>query len=125
MNGWDVVNEAIEDDGSMRKSRWFQQVGGDFIALAFKFAHEADPDAELYYNDYSMASRGKREAVVRLVRDLKARGLRIDGVGMQSHLSLVYPDLSEYEASLAAFAAEGVKVCITELDVSVLPSAWA
>ncbi len=124
VKGWDVVNEAIEDDGSMRKSKWFQQVGGDFIALAFKFAHEADPDAELYYNDYSMASPGKREAVVRLVRDLKARGLRIDGVGMQSHLSLVYPDLGEYEASLAAFAAEGVKVCITELDVSVLPSAW-
>ena len=124
VKGWDVVNEAIEGDGSYRKSRWLEQVGGDYIALAFKFAHEADPDAELYYNDYGMASRGKREAVVRLVRDLKAKGLRIDGVGMQSHVSLKDPNLCEYEKSLAAFAAEGVKVCVTELDVSVLPSAW-
>ena len=124
VKGWDVVNEAVEGDGSYRKSRWLEQVGGDYIALAFKFAHEADPDAELYYNDYGMASRGKREAVVRLVRDLKAKGLRIDGVGMQSHVSLKDPNLCEYEKSLAAFAAEGVKVCVTELDVSVLPSAW-
>ena len=80
------------------------------------------PDAELYYNDYSMAGQAKREAVCRLVKKLKDKGLRIDGVGMQSHNGLDYPDLVEYEKSIDAFAACGVKVMITELDLNVLPS---
>lgn len=120
LRGWDVVNEAIEWDGSWRKSPYHRIIGEDFVALAFQFAHEADPEAELYYNDYGMDSPRKREAVVRLVRDLQARGLRIDAVGMQSHLSL-WTNLEEYEKSIEAFAATGVKVHITELDVSVLP----
>lgn len=120
VKGWDVVNEAIEGDGSWRQSEYYRILGEDFIALAFQFAHEADPDAELYYNDYGLDSPRKRDAVVRLIRNLKARGLRIDAVGMQSHLSL-WTDLDEYERSIEAFAAEGVKVMATELDVSVLP----
>lgn len=120
VKGWDVVNEAIESDGSWRKSEYYRILGDEFIALAFQFAHEADPDAELYYNDYGMESPRKREAVVRLIRNLKARGLSIDAVGMQSHLSL-WTNLDEYERSIEAFAAEGVKVMATELDVSVLP----
>lgn len=120
LKGWDVVNEAIEADGSWRTSQYYQLLGEDFLPLAFQFAHEADPDAELYYNDYGMESPLKREAVVRLIRQLKARGLRIDAIGMQSHLSL-WTNLEEYERSIEAFAAEGVKVMITELDVSVLP----
>ena len=120
VKGWDVVNEAIEADGSWRNSPYYRILGEDFIALAFQFAHEADPDAELYYNDYGMESPLKRDAVVRLIRSLKARGLRIDAVGMQSHLSL-WTDLDAYERSIEAFAAEGVKVMATELDVSVLP----
>lgn len=120
VKGWDVVNEAIEGDGSWRMSEYYRILGDEFIALAFQFAHEADPDAELYYNDYSMESPCKREAVVRLIRNLKARGLRIDAIGMQSHLSL-WTNLDEYERSIEAFAAEGVKVMATELDVSVLP----
>ena len=120
--GWDVVNEAIEDDGSFRKSPYYNLLGEEFIEIAFRTAHEADPDAELYYNDYSMSKPGKREAVCRLVKRLKEKGLRIDGVGMQSHNGLDYPDLKDYEKSIDAFAACGVKVLITELDINVLPN---
>jgi endo-1,4-beta-xylanase len=122
IKGWDVVNEAIEDDGSYRQSPWYRILGPEYIEMAFRFAHEADPDAELYYNDYSMAGEKKREAVCRLVKNLKAKGLRIDGVGMQSHNGLDYPNLDEYEKSIDAFAACGVKVLITELDINVLPN---
>ena len=122
IHGWDVVNEAINDDGSFRNSPYYRLLGEEFIEIAFRTAHEADPDAELYYNDYSMAGAAKREAVCRLVRNLKAKGLRIDGVGMQSHNGLDYPNLNEYEKSIDAFAACGVKVMITELDLNVLPN---
>ena len=120
--GWDVVNEAIEDDGSFRKSKYYNLLGEEFIEIAFRAAHEADPDAELYYNDYSMSKPEKREAVCRLVKRLKEKGVRIDGVGMQSHNGLDYPDLKDYEKSIDAFAACGVKVLITELDINVLPN---
>ena len=120
--GWDVVNEAIEDDGSFRKSPFYNLLGEEFIEIAFRAAHEADPDAELYYNDYSMAQPAKREAVCRLVKGLKAKGLRIDAVGMQSHNGMDYPNLAEYEKSIDAFAACGVKVMMTELDINALPS---
>ena len=120
VKGWDVVNEAIEWDGKMRESKFYKIIGEDFISLAFKFAHEADPNVELYYNDYGMDSKMKRDAVVRMVRKLKAEGRRIDAIGMQSHVSFSTP-LDEYERSIEAFAAEGVKVMITELDLSVLP----
>ena len=120
VKGWDVVNEAIEWDGKMRESKFYKIIGEDFISLAFKFAHEADPDVELYYNDYGMDGKMKRDAVVRMVRKLKAEGRRIDAIGMQSHVSFSTP-LDEYERSIEAFAAEGVKVMITELDLSVLP----
>lgn len=121
IKGWDVVNEAINDDGSMRQSQFYRIIGPDFIKYAFQFAHEADPNVELYYNDYSMDNPKKRDAVVKLIRELKAAGLRIDGVGMQSHVAYDTP-LDEYEKSIEAFAAEGVKVMVTELDLSVLPS---
>lgn len=122
IHGWDVVNEAIEDDGSWRQSPLYKILGEEFIEIAFRAAHEADPNMELYYNDYSMSKPGKREAVCRLVKNLKAKGLRIDGVGMQSHNGMDYPDLAEYEKSIDAFAACGVKVMITELDLNVLPN---
>lgn len=120
IKGWDVVNEAILDNGKMRESNFYKIIGPDFIRLAFQFAHEADPDAELYYNDYSMDNPAKRQAVVELVKDLKEHGCRIDGVGMQSHVSFG-TNLAEYEKSIETFASLGVKVMITELDLSVLP----
>ena len=122
LKGWDVVNEAVADDGTMRQSPWYQVLGEEFFELAFRYAHEADPDAELYYNDYSLSSPKKRETVCRLVRQLKAKGLRIDGVGMQSHNGMDYPNLQDYEQSMVAYAACGVKVMITELDLNVLPN---
>lgn len=122
IKGWDVVNEAIEDDGSYRKSKFYEILGEEYIPLAFQYAHEADPDAELYYNDFSMANPGKRAGVVKLVNDLKKRGIRIDAVGMQGHIGMDYPKVSEFEKSMLAFAETGVKVMITELDLTVLPT---
>lgn len=123
INSWDVVNEAILDDGSYRKSKFYDIIGEDFIKLAFEFAHEADPEAELYYNDYSMSNPKKREGVVRMVQKLKAEGVPVDGIGMQGHVGLNRPSLEEFEQSIEAFGALG-KVMITELDLTVLPSPW-
>lgn len=122
IKGWDVVNEAILDDGSYRESAFYRILGEEFIPYAFQLAHEADPDAELYLNDFSMAKPGKRDRYVKIVNDLRARGIRIDGIGMQSHMGLDYPDFDEYEESLKAFAATGVKVMATEVDMTVLPT---
>lgn len=122
IKGWDVVNEAIEDDGSYRKSKFYEILGEEYIPLAFQYAHEADPNAELYYNDFSMAHPGKRDGVVRLVKQLKERGIRIDAVGMQGHMTMDFPLVSAFEESMLAFAATGAKVMITELDMTLLPS---
>lgn len=117
------MNEAIMEDGSYRKSKFYEILGEEFIPLAFQYAHEADPDAELYYNDYGMDVPGRREGVVKLVRSLKEKGLRIDAVGMQGHMGMDYPDIRRFEESMLAFAAAGVKVMITEWDMSALPTA--
>lgn len=122
VNGWDVVNEAIVEDGSFRKSKFYEILGEDFIKLAFKYAHEADPDAELYINDYGMNVPGRRNAYVNLVNEMKAEGIRIDAIGMQGHMGIDYPDFRQFEKSIEAFASTGCKVMITELDMSVLPT---
>lgn len=119
---WEVVNEAIEDDGSYRKTPFYEILGEEFIPLAFQYAHEADPDAQLYINDFSMFIPAKRDAYVRIVNELKGKGLRIDAVGMQSHIGMDYPDFTEYEKSIEAFGAAGCKVMITELEMSALPT---
>lgn len=121
IKGWDVVNEAFNNDGTYRQSPYYKIIGPEFIELAFKFAHEADPGAELYYNDFSMDKQGKRDAVCRLVKDLKAKGYRIDAVGTQEHNGFDYPDLVEEEKTIDALAACGVKVSVTELDINMLP----
>lgn len=122
VKGWDVVNEAIEDDGTFRKSPFYQVLGEEYIPLAFQYAHEADPDAELYINDYNMKNRAKCYAYVKLVNKLKRRGLRIDAIGMQGHMGMDYPDVEEYEESIKAFAATGCKVMISEWEMSALPT---
>ncbi len=124
VKGWDVVNEAIMEDGSLRNTKFLQIVGEDYIKLAFQFAHEADPDAELYYNDYNEWYPGKRDAVVKMVNDMKAEGIRIDGIGMQGHIGMDSPSLEEYEAAIIAYASTGAKVMVTELDMSILPNAF-
>lgn len=125
VHGWDVVNEAILDDGSWRKSKFYEILGEDFVKLAFQFTHEADPNAELYYNDYSMAHEAKRNGVIAMVKNLQAQGVKVDGIGMQGHLTFDFPTVDAFEKSLVAFAETGVKVMITELDLSALPSPWA
>lgn len=122
IKGWDVVNEAITGDGSFRETKFYEILGEDYIPLAFTYAHEADPNAELYYNDYGMDTAEKRNAVVRLIKSLKAKNIRIDAVGMQGHMGMDYPDIREFEKSMLAFASTGVKVMITEWDMSALPT---
>lgn len=124
VKGWDVVNEAFEDNGTYRKSKFFQILGKDFIKYAFQFAHEADPNAELYYNDYNMETPAKCDAVVELVKELKTAGCRIDAVGSQAHWHLNSPTLEATETSLKKLKAAGVKVLITEWDISILPSPY-
>lgn len=122
IKGWDVVNEAILEDGSYRKSKFYEILGEEFIPLAFQYAHEADPEAELYYNDYNEWYPGRRETVIRLIRTLKERGIRIDAIGMQGHLGMEGPTLEEYEETILDYTKEGVKVMVTEFDMSILPS---
>lgn len=121
VNGWDVVNEALNEDGSLRQSKWLQIIGEDYLQKAFEFAHQADPAAELYYNDYNMFHKEKREGAVRLVQNLLDSGVKVDGIGMQGHWGLDYPSIEDAEASILAFSELGVKVMITELDINVLP----
>lgn len=123
INGWDVVNEALNDDGSLRQTQWLKIIGPDYIEKAFVFAHAADPEAELYYNDYSLELHAKRDAAVALVKKLQAAGIHISGIGSQTHAGLDRPSVQEVEDSLIAFGQLGVKVMITELDISLLPNA--
>ncbi len=122
ITGWDVVNEAILDDGSYRQSFFYQILGEEYIPWAFQCAMEADPDAELYYNDYSMTQPGKRATVVKLINTLKSRGIRIDAVGLQSHMGMDYPAWENLEASIEAFVNAGVDVQFTEVDMSATPT---
>ncbi len=123
LRGWDVVNEALADDltGELRDTPARDSIGDDFVERAFELAHSADPGIELYYNDYNIEVPVKRERAIRLVRRIKAAGLRIDAVGIQGHWGLTYPDVKTIEDAIVAFHKLGVKVSITELDIDVLP----
>lgn len=123
IGGWDVVNEALNDDGTLRQTPWMEIIGEDYIAKAFEFAHEADPDAELYYNDYSLPNPAKRKGTFELIQDLQAQGIPVAGIGLQGHYNLFYPSIEQLDSSLVAFSELGVKLMITELDIDVLPSA--
>jgi len=122
IHGWDVVNEAIDEDGTMRKSPWRIGIGDDYVAKAFEFAREADPGAELYYNDFNLEKPAKRAGVIALVKDLQARKLRIDGIGNQAHWRLDTPSIEEIDTTLVELHATGLKVMYTELDVNLLPN---
>jgi len=121
IGGWDVVNEALDEDGSLRRTPWLEAIGEDYLAKAFEYAHEADPAAELYYNDYNLWKPAKRDAAIRLVQGLKARGLRVDGIGEQGHWGIDDPPLAAIDEALAAMRAAGLVPLITELDMDVLP----
>ena len=123
IHAWDVVNEVIDNDGSYRPTTWVKGIGSgeELVKLAFKYASEYAPGAELYYNDFNAWRPAKRDGIVRMVRMLQRAGIRIDGVGIQGHWGLNYPKKEYIEAAIDAYAALGVKVMITELDVDVLP----
>ena len=123
VKGWDVVNEALSDGGPeiLRDSPWRRIIGDDFIDQAFRFAREADPKAELYYNDYGLENESKRSNCVKLVKGMLERGVPIDGVGTQSHFHLDGPPPAEVEKTIKDLSSLGLKVMVTELDVDVLP----
>ena len=122
VKGWDVLNEAVNEDGSLRKSKWLEIIGKDYIRLAFEFANAADPAAELYYNDYNNELPEKREGVIQIIKDLKQEGVKIDGMGIQGHWHLDSPELNVIDESISKYASLGLKVMITEMEVNVLPT---
>lgn len=116
---WDVVNEVIADDGSMRDTVWLRKLGPDYVADAFRWAHAADPQAVLFINDYGAEGRGaKADALYRLVGKLRAAGAPVQGVGFQAHLRAdrMPPGMAQ---NLGRFAKAGLKLAVTELDVRV------
>ncbi len=117
---WDVVNEALQDNGQLRKSPWLKIVGDDYIAKAFQYAHEADPDAVLRYNDYSLENEPKRKGAIELIKKLQAGGIPVGAVGLQDHVKMDWPTVEQEDATISDFARLGVKVMITELDVDLL-----
>ena len=126
VDAWDVVNEAFEDDGTPRKSLFWQILGSDYIPLAFQYAHEADPTAELYYNDFSMNKASKVDGVTAFFRPLIDKGMPITAIGMQGHLILedAADYVSQYDYAIRSIAALGVQTFFSELDLSVLPNPY-
>jgi len=118
---WDVVNEALEEDGSMRKSIFLNKLGDDFVTEAFRLAQKAAPKTELYYNDYNIEQPKKRTGAIALIKKIQAAGVRIDGVGIQGHWHVGSVPFKEIEESIIEFSALGIKVMFTELDLEVLP----
>jgi endo-1,4-beta-xylanase len=122
IKGWDVVNEALNEDGSYRQSKWLNIIGEDYLVKAFEFAHEADPNAELYYNDYSIENEPKRNGVIHLIKMLQSHNITVTGIGLQGHYKLDWPAVEQIDSTLNEFKTLGVKAMITELDVDVIPA---
>ena len=122
IRGWDVVNEAVAEDGSLRQSPWLRIIGPDYIAMAFRFAHEADPAAELHYNDFSVEAPAKRAGIMRLVRSLREQGVPITAIGMQEHQKLDWPTTGAIDSAIVDLGSTGLRLMVTELDVDPLPS---
>jgi endo-1,4-beta-xylanase len=124
VNSWDVVNEALNEDGTLRNSIFLEKLGQDYILKAFELAAKAAPNTELYYNDYNLEQPKKRAGAIALIKKLRAGGTRIDGIGIQGHWSIYGVSLKEIENSILEFAALGLKVSFTELDLTCLPNPW-
>lgn len=124
---WDVVNEAISDAPNeyLRNSEWYQIAGEEYIAKAFEYAHEADPDALLFYNDYNEISATKRAKILKLVTQLKKEGVPINGLGLQGHWAINEPSYAQLDSTLSDFSKLGLMIQITELDISVYPKEHA
>lgn len=120
---WDVVNEALNEDGTMRRSVFLDKLGDNFVVEAFRLAQQAAPNTKLYYNDYNIEQPKKRAGAIALIKKIQAAGVRIDGVGIQGHWHCNSVPLKDIEQSIQEFSALGIEVMFTELDVSVLPNA--
>jgi endo-1,4-beta-xylanase len=118
---WDVVNEALNEDGTLRNSLFRQKLGGDYIVEAFRLAQKAAPHTVLYYNDYNIELPAKRAGAIQIIKKIQAAGVRIDGVGIQGHWNANYVPLQYIEQSIKEFSALGIKVAFTELDLSLFP----
>jgi len=118
IDGWDVVNEVFNEDGSYRESPWYNITGKTYIEQAYRFAHAADSVARLHYNDFNLWKPAKRDSTVALVKELHSKGIPVDAVGMQAHLGLEHPSVQQVEASILAFSELGVDVMISELDIN-------
>jgi endo-1,4-beta-xylanase len=120
---WDVVNEVISDDPKefYRQSQFYKICGEDFIAKAFEFAHAADPAALLFYNDYNEISASKRAKIIKMIKELRAKGVPIHGVGLQGHWAINEPSAAQLDSTLYEFSQLGLPLQITELDISVYP----
>ncbi|MBG9377203.1 endo-1,4-beta-xylanase [Panacibacter sp. DH6] len=121
---WDVVNEALNEDGTLRKSIFLEKLGEDYIVDAFRLAQKAAPHTKLYYNDYNIEQPAKRAGAIAIIKKIQAAGVRIDGVGIQGHWKTGTVPFSDIEASIRAFSALGIEVMFTELDLTVLPNPW-
>jgi endo-1,4-beta-xylanase len=123
IRGWDVVNEAISDSPKdyFRKTKWLETIGEDHVLHAFRFAHEADPAMQLQYNDYNIEREPKRSKTVKLLKDLKAKGIPLTAVGIQGHWQLDNVPFADLDKAITEFSALGLKVMISELDMDVLP----
>jgi endo-1,4-beta-xylanase len=117
---WDVVNEAVADGGTnvLRNSLWLQIIGPDFIAKAFEYAHEADPDAILRYNDYGLESPAKRQKLITLIKSLQAQRVPVMAIGSQTHVSVSSPSFEAEDETLTELKALGLPIHITEFDVN-------
>lgn len=124
IEAWDVVNEALNEDGTMRKSIFLDLLGDDFVTEVFRLAQKATPNSELYYNDYNIEQPKKRAGAIELIKKIQAAGVRIDGVGIQGHWSIKGLPLEDIEQSILEYAALGIKVMFTEVDITVLPNPW-
>lgn len=117
---WDVVNEAFEENGSFRESIWFQNIGQDYIKLAFQFAHEANPDALLFYNDFNVAQRSRKcKAIAAHLSELKEEGVPVHGMGMQLHIFNSIPSENAIRTAVDAFVEKGFLVHFSEVDISM------
>lgn len=117
---WDVVNEALNEDGTMRKSPFLQNLGDNFVTDAFRIAATASPNTQLYYNDYNNEQPAKRAGCIALIKKIQNAGVRIDGVGIQGHWHIGKIPLKDIEESIKEYSALGLKVAFTELDIEVL-----
>lgn len=124
INAWDVINEALEEDGTFRKSIFLELLGEDYLVEAFRLAQKASPNSELYYNDYNIEQPKKRAGAIKIIKKIQEAGVRIDGVGIQGHWSINGLPLEDIEQSILEYSALGVQVMFTEVDITVLPNPW-